>query len=46
MRVLQVLFYEDPTHLKPMQEKFPRYAENMVPWAEQTNGMHTYLGQS
>ncbi|KAI5296027.1 hypothetical protein KEM55_005948 [Ascosphaera atra] len=37
-----VLFYEDPAHIKPFQEKFPLYAAQFEPWAEHSNAMHQY----
>lgn len=36
----QILFYEDPAHIKPMQEKFKTYADKFDSWTDQTNGMH------
>lgn len=34
-----VLFFYDNKTVKGLMEKFPRYAENFVPWALQSNGM-------
>ncbi|KAF7136994.1 hypothetical protein CNMCM5793_006745 [Aspergillus hiratsukae] len=38
-----ILFYEDPTHIKPFQEKFPIYKLHFEPWAEHSNAMHQYF---
>jgi Predicted oxidoreductase related to nitroreductase len=38
-----VLFYEDPAHIKPFQEKFAIYADKFEPWAEHSNAMHQYF---
>ncbi|EKV13115.1 hypothetical protein PDIG_39930 [Penicillium digitatum PHI26] len=38
-----ILFYEDPAHIKPMQEKFAAFKENFVPWADHSNAMHQYF---
>ncbi|CDM35503.1 hypothetical protein DTO013E5_8019 [Penicillium roqueforti] len=38
-----ILFYEDPAHIKPMQEKFPAYKDNFLPWADHSNAMHQYF---
>ncbi|KAJ5164609.1 uncharacterized protein N7500_006439 [Penicillium coprophilum] len=38
-----VLFYEDPAHIKPMQEKFATYKDNFLPWADHSNAMHQYF---
>ncbi|KAJ6096670.1 hypothetical protein N7486_007416 [Penicillium sp. IBT 16267x] len=38
-----ILFYEDPAHIKPMQEKFATYAAHFEPWADQSNAMHQYF---
>ncbi|PWY87750.1 Nitroreductase [Aspergillus heteromorphus CBS 117.55] len=38
-----ILFYEDPAHVKPFQEKFPTYKDQFVPWTEHTNAMHQYF---
>ncbi|KAJ5603460.1 hypothetical protein N7537_006416 [Penicillium hordei] len=38
-----ILFYEDPAHIKPMQEKFATYKENFQPWADHSNAMHQYF---
>ncbi|KAJ5466938.1 hypothetical protein N7475_004690 [Penicillium sp. IBT 31633x] len=38
-----VLFFEDPAHIKPMQEKFATYKDNFQPWAEHSNAMHQYF---
>lgn len=37
-----VLFFEDQTVVKGLQEKFPSYAENFPIWSEHTNAMHQY----
>ena len=37
-----VLFFEDETGVKALQDKFPLYAENFPNWAEHTNAMHQY----
>ncbi|CAG8045400.1 unnamed protein product [Penicillium salamii] len=38
-----VLFFEDPAHIQPMQEKFKTYKDQFVPWAEHSNAMHQYF---
>ncbi|KAJ5772896.1 hypothetical protein N7457_007792 [Penicillium paradoxum] len=38
-----ILFYEDPAHIKPMQEKLATYKDNFQPWAEHSNAMHQYF---
>ncbi|GLA39003.1 hypothetical protein AnigIFM63309_006329 [Aspergillus niger] len=38
-----ILFYEDPEHIKPFQEKFPAYKDQFEPWAHHTNAMHQYF---
>ncbi|KAL4970981.1 nitroreductase family protein [Aspergillus stella-maris] len=38
-----VLFYEDPTHIKPLSEKFALYKDKFGPWAEHSNAMHQYF---
>lgn len=35
-----ILFYEDQTAVKSMQERFSTYADNFPVWSEQTNAMH------
>lgn len=35
-----VLFFEDETVVKGLQEQFALYAENFPIWSEQTSGMH------
>lgn len=37
-----ILFFEDQTVVKGLQEQFPSYAENFPIWAEHTNAMHQY----
>lgn len=37
-----VLFFEDQTVVKGLQEQFPSYAGNFPVWAEHTNAMHQY----
>lgn len=41
-----MLFYEDPEHIKPFQEKFPAYKDQFEPWAHHTNAMHQYFCMS
>ncbi|KAL3430774.1 Nitroreductase-like protein [Aspergillus tetrazonus] len=38
-----ILFYEDPTHIKPFSEKFPLYRNQFQPWAEHSNAMHQFF---
>ncbi|CAG8288247.1 unnamed protein product [Penicillium nalgiovense] len=38
-----ILFYEDPAHIEPMQEKFATYKDNFLPWADHSNAMHQYF---
>ncbi|OOQ86112.1 nitroreductase family protein [Penicillium brasilianum] len=38
-----ILFYEDPAHIKPFQEKFATYKAHFEPWAEHSNAMHQYF---
>jgi len=40
-----ILFYEDPTHIEPMKEKFKLYADKFEEWTDQSNGMHQYLSE-
>ncbi|GKZ33094.1 hypothetical protein AbraIFM66950_002872 [Aspergillus brasiliensis] len=40
---VQILFYEEPSHIKPFQEKFPAYKDQFEPWAHHTNAMHQYF---
>lgn len=42
----QVLFYEDPTHIQPFQEKFPIFKNHFQPWADHSNAMHQYFRMS
>lgn len=35
-----VLFFEDATVVRTLQEQFPRYAENFPVWSEHTSAMH------
>lgn len=35
-----LLFYEDQTAVKAMQDNFPTYAANFPVWSEHTNAMH------
>lgn len=35
-----ILYYEDQSVVRGLQEKFPSYADNFPIWSEQTNGMH------
>ena len=37
-----VLFFEDQTVVKGLQDKFPAYAENFPIWAEHADAMHQY----
>lgn len=37
-----VLFFEDQTVVKGLQDKFPAYAENFPVWAEHADAMHQY----
>ena len=37
-----VLFFEDQTVVKGLQDKFPPYAENFPIWAEHADAMHQY----
>lgn len=37
-----VLFFEDETPIKNLQEKFPTYAHNFPTWAEHANAMAQY----
>lgn len=39
----QILFYEDPAHIKPFSEKFALYKDKFVPWADHSNAMHQYF---
>ncbi|KAJ5317200.1 hypothetical protein N7508_001708 [Penicillium antarcticum] len=38
-----VLFFEDPAHIKPFQEKFPAFKDHFAPWADHSNAMHQYF---
>jgi uncharacterized protein len=38
-----VLFFEDVTVTKGLQEKFPLYKDNFPVWAQQANGMLQYI---
>ncbi|KAJ5693206.1 hypothetical protein N7462_002629 [Penicillium macrosclerotiorum] len=38
-----ILFYEDPAHIKPFQEKFATYKDHFEPWADHSNAMHQYF---
>ena len=35
-----VLYYEDTTVVRKLQEQFPRYADNFPIWSEHTSAMH------
>lgn len=37
-----ILFFEDQTVVKGLQEQFPPYAHNFPVWAEHTSAMHQY----
>lgn len=39
----QILFFEDPAHVKPFQEKFPTFKQHFQPWADHSNAMHQYF---
>lgn len=38
-----VLFFEDESIVKSLQEQFPLYADNFPVWSQQGSGMHQYL---
>lgn len=38
-----ILYYEDETTTKNLQQKFPTYADNFPKWALQSNGMLEYI---
>ncbi|KAJ6072616.1 hypothetical protein N7467_010701 [Penicillium canescens] len=38
-----VLFFEDPAHIKPFQEKFPPFKDYFASWADHSNAMHQYF---
>lgn len=38
-----ILFFEDRTVIKGLQDKFSAYAHNFPIWAEHTNAMHQYV---
>ncbi|KAJ5619761.1 hypothetical protein N7510_003745 [Penicillium lagena] len=38
-----ILFFEDPAHIKPFQEKFAAFAHHFEPWADHSNAMHQYF---
>lgn len=38
-----ILFFEDRTVIKGLQDKFSAYADNFPVWAEHTNAMHQYV---
>ncbi|PGH21625.1 hypothetical protein AJ80_03058 [Polytolypa hystricis UAMH7299] len=38
-----ILFFEDPTHIAPMSEKFPIYKDGFPQWAQHTNAIHQYF---
>ena len=38
-----ILFFEDNSTIKSLQEQFPSYEENFPLWSEQTSGMHQYV---
>lgn len=42
----QVLFYEDPAHIKTFQEKFATFADKFEPWADHSNAMHQFFRTS
>lgn len=39
----QILFYEDPAHIKPFSEKFALFKDKFEPWADHSNAMHQYF---
>jgi predicted oxidoreductase (fatty acid repression mutant protein) len=41
----QVLFYEDPAHIKPLGEKFPAFASKFPEWADHSNAMHQWFSK-
>jgi predicted oxidoreductase (fatty acid repression mutant protein) len=38
-----ILFFEDSSTIKSLQEEFPLYKDNFPIWSEQTSGMHQYV---
>ena len=38
-----ILFFEDQTVVKGLQESFALYADKFTDWSEHTNGMHQYV---
>jgi predicted oxidoreductase (fatty acid repression mutant protein) len=38
-----VLFFEDQSIIRSLQEQFPRYAENFPGWSLQSSGMHQFV---
>lgn len=38
-----ILFFEDNSIIKSLQEQFPLYEGNFPNWSQQTNGMHQYV---
>ncbi len=38
-----ILFFEDKSTIKSLQEQFPPYKDNFPTWSEQTSGMHQYV---
>lgn len=38
-----ILFFEDNSTIKSLQEEFPSYKDNFPIWSEQTSGMHQYV---
>ena len=37
-----ILYYEDQTVVRGLQEQFPAYSENFPVWSEHTNAMHQF----
>ncbi|KAJ5155245.1 hypothetical protein N7492_008048 [Penicillium capsulatum] len=38
-----ILFFEDPAHIKPFQEKFATFKDHFEPWADHSNAMHQFF---
>jgi predicted oxidoreductase (fatty acid repression mutant protein) len=41
---IQILFYEDPGHIKPFSEKFPVFADKFPVWAQHSSAMLQHFG--
>lgn len=37
-----ILFYEDQSVVRSLQERFPKYSDNFLAWSEHTTAMHQY----